>query len=97
MAKDILAHYGCGPLQFSGAHDGLYERHLLFDEAIDPRDASHRDRYEAFARAVRDVLAQRWVATHAAPHAWNAANMTSVSDALLKTVPPLARTALSSK
>jgi glycogen phosphorylase len=66
MAKDILAHYGCGPLQFSGAHDGLYERHLLFDEAIDPRDASHRDRYEAFARAVRDVLARRWVATHAA-------------------------------
>jgi starch phosphorylase len=43
----------------------LYERHLLFDDAIDPGSAGHRDRFEAFARSVRDRLAQRWVATHA--------------------------------
>ena len=43
----------------------LYERHLLFDDAIDPGSAGHRDRFEAFARSVRDGLAQRWVATHA--------------------------------
>jgi starch phosphorylase len=65
-ATRLLTHYGCGPVQFSGTHDGLYERHLLFDDVIDPRQAGHRDRYEAFARAVRDVLAQRWVATRAA-------------------------------
>jgi starch phosphorylase len=65
-ATRLLTHYGCGPVQFSGAHDGLYERHLLFDDVIDPQYAGHRDRFEAFARAVRDVLAQRWVATRAA-------------------------------
>jgi starch phosphorylase len=65
-AARLFTHYGCGPVQFSGAHDGLYERHLLFDDVIDPAQAGHRDRYEAFARSVRDVLAQRWVRTRAA-------------------------------
>jgi starch phosphorylase len=64
-ATRLRAQYGCGPVQFSGTHDGLYERHLLFDDAIDPAAAGHRERFEAVARSVRDVLAQRWVATHA--------------------------------
>jgi starch phosphorylase len=41
----------------------LYERHLLFDNAIDLAAASPRDRFEAFARSVRDILSQRWVLT----------------------------------
>jgi glycogen phosphorylase len=41
----------------------LYERHLLFDQVVDPQAASAHDRYEAFARSVRDVLSQRWVLT----------------------------------
>jgi len=41
----------------------LYEHHLVFDKATDPTVASARERFEAFARSVRDVLARRWVRT----------------------------------
>ncbi len=30
---EILKHYGCGPVKFTG-DDGLYERHLIFDKVI---------------------------------------------------------------
>ena len=60
---DSLARYGCGPVQFSGTDEALYERHLLFDNVVDPAAVSERDRYEAAARSVRDVLSQRWVRT----------------------------------
>ena len=40
-----------------------YDRHLLFDKAADPDTASARDQFEAFARSVRDVLAERWALT----------------------------------
>jgi glycogen phosphorylase len=42
-----------------------YESHLLLDKAANPAAASARDRFEAFARAVRDVLAERWALTTA--------------------------------
>jgi starch phosphorylase len=67
MTGDALAtlrkQYGCGPVEFSGTDEALYERHLIFDNVIDPRAAGPRERYEAFARSVRDVLSQRWVHT----------------------------------
>ena len=59
----LLDQYGCGPVQFSGNDDALYERHLVFDDVVDVADAGPRERYEAFARSVRDVLSQRWIAT----------------------------------
>ena len=59
----LLARYGCGPVQFAGTENAFYERHLLFDRAIDPRAATLRDQFEAFARSVRDVLAPRWALT----------------------------------
>lgn len=59
----ILEQYGCGPIQFTGAGDALYERHLLFDSLIDPAAVGPRERYEAIARSVRDVLSQRWLRT----------------------------------
>ena len=59
----LLDQYGCGPIRFSGNQDALYERHLLFDDVIDPVDAGARDQFEAVARSVRDVLSQRWVQT----------------------------------
>ncbi|HSV08030.1 MAG TPA: glycogen/starch/alpha-glucan family phosphorylase, partial [Candidatus Binatus sp.] len=62
-ATELLRRYGCGPVHFSGAGDGLYERHLVFDSVLDPSAAGARERFEAFARAVRDVLSQRWVRT----------------------------------
>jgi starch phosphorylase len=59
----LLRQYGCGPVQFTGADHALYERHLLFDNVVDPAAVGSRERFEAVARSVRDVLSQRWVRT----------------------------------
>ena len=59
----LLDQYGCGPVEFTGADDALYERRLVFDHVIDPSDAGPREQFEAAASALRDVLAQRWVKT----------------------------------
>src|SRR5215472_17862439 len=59
----LLRQYGCGPIHFTGAADALYERHLFFDNVVDPSAAGVRERYEAVAHSVRDVLSQRWVRT----------------------------------
>jgi starch phosphorylase len=58
-----LEQYGCGPIQLTGKHNGLYERHLLFDNVMERTAADSRDRFEAFAHSVRDILSQRWLAT----------------------------------
>ncbi len=59
----LREQYGCGPVKLTGADDALYERHLFFDNVIGPTTVGARDRFEAFARSVRDVLSQRWVRT----------------------------------
>lgn len=59
----ILEQYGCGPIRFTGTDDALYERHLIFDTVADLKAAGPRERFEACARSVRDVLTQRWVRT----------------------------------
>jgi len=56
----LFDQYGCGPIQFSGTENAVYERHLFFDNVIALAAASPRDRFEAFARSVRDILSQRW-------------------------------------
>src|SRR5215469_16220210 len=61
--KKLVTKYGCGPVQFSGTDEALYERHLLFDSGVDLTAATARDRFEALARSVRDVLSQRWLLT----------------------------------
>jgi glycogen phosphorylase len=61
--SDLLRQYGLGPIPFVGTENALYERHLVFDRAIDPKVASARERFEAFSHSVRDVLADRWVKT----------------------------------
>ena len=60
---DLRQRYGCGPVEFAGSHNSLYERHLLFDHVVDLQAARAYDRYDAFARSVRDILSQRWVLT----------------------------------
>src|SRR5690242_19463928 len=60
---ELLEQYGCGPIRFTGTNDALYERHLLFDNVVDLAAVGTRERYEALARSVRDVLSQRWVRT----------------------------------
>src|SRR5689334_16252613 len=65
-ADDLAAlakQYGCGPVAFSGNGDALYDRHLLFDNVLDPGALGPRERFEAFARSVRDILSQRWLRT----------------------------------
>src|SRR5262245_47330252 len=59
----LLRQYGCGPIEFTGTDNALYERHLVFDHVMDLTAAGPRERFEAFARSVRDVLSQRWVRT----------------------------------
>jgi starch phosphorylase len=59
----LLRQYGCGEIQLSGSDDALYDRHLVFDNVIHLAGAGPRERFEAFARAVRDVLSQRWLLT----------------------------------
>ena len=61
--QDLLRQYGCGPIQFSGTNDALYERHLLFDDIVAPTAAGVREQFEAAARSARDILSQRWVRT----------------------------------
>jgi len=61
--SDLLQQYGGNLIRFSGTEGALYDRHLIFDRAIDPKVASARERFEAFAHSVRDVLSQRWVQT----------------------------------
>jgi len=71
-APELLQHYCGDSLQFAGTENALYDRHLIFDRAIDPKVASPRERFEAFAHSVRDVLAQRWVKTKATYERQNA-------------------------
>jgi glycogen phosphorylase len=62
LAK-LRRQYGCGPVELTGTDDALYGRHLVFDYVLCPADVGPRERFEAFARSVRDVLSQRWVLT----------------------------------
>jgi glycogen phosphorylase len=62
LAK-LRQQYGCGPVELTGTDDALYERHLVFDYVLRPAAVGPRERFEAFARSVRDVLSQRWVLT----------------------------------
>ena len=61
--SELLRQYGCGPIPFVGTENAFYDRHLIFDRVIDPEVAMARERFEAFAHSVRDILAQRWVLT----------------------------------
>src|SRR5215471_4534380 len=59
----LIERYGCGPVQFTGTNDALYERHLVFDNVMDAAAIGDRERFEALAHSVRDVLSQRWIRT----------------------------------
>jgi glycogen phosphorylase len=61
----LLQLYDCGPVTFSGDPNASYERHLVFDHIIEPQAANLRERFEAVACALRDLLVQRWLKTDA--------------------------------
>src|SRR5712675_2106275 len=59
----LRSQYGSGQVDLAGTESSLYERHLVFDNVIDLAAAGPRERFEAIARSVRDVLSQRWIKT----------------------------------
>ena len=63
-AAALLKSYAISAALFSGAPDALYERHLKYDNIVEPETANTRERYKAAARAVRDILSDRWLRTH---------------------------------
>ncbi len=62
LAK-LIQQYGCGPVRFTGSDEALYERHLVFDNVTEMNAIGARERFEAIAHSVRDVLSQRWIHT----------------------------------
>jgi starch phosphorylase len=60
---EIVKQYECGTLPFIGKPDASYERHLVFDHVIDPKKAGTRERFEALACSLCDLLTQRWLKT----------------------------------
>jgi starch phosphorylase len=63
-AAALLKSYAISAALFSGSPDALYERHLKYDNIVEPETANTRERYKAAARAVRDILSDRWLRAH---------------------------------
>jgi starch phosphorylase len=61
--RSLIDRFNCGHAEFSGTDDALYERHLTFDHVVPVASTTMRDKFEAFARSIRDVLSQRWLRT----------------------------------
>jgi glycogen phosphorylase len=67
LVSERLKQYECGPLSFSGKADTeSYDRHVVFDHVVSLEDATQRERFEAVARSLRDLLTQRWLLTRQA-------------------------------
>jgi glycogen phosphorylase len=61
----LLARYECGPVEFRGTPNASYERRLVLDHVVRPEQSDPRQRFEAVAWALRDLLSQRWLRTDA--------------------------------
>ena len=61
--QSLLARYDCGPVKLSGDSNAFYERHVTFDQVVAETETTDRDKFEAIARSVRDMLSQRWLKT----------------------------------
>src|SRR5262245_32864124 len=63
-APKSLKQYECGEFHFTGkAKNDHYDRHVVFDHVVSLENASQRERFEAVARSLRDLLTQRWLLT----------------------------------
>jgi starch phosphorylase len=60
---DILKPYECGMVPLERDQDAAYRRHLAFDHMVEPEASSARQKFQALARTIRDLLAQRWLKT----------------------------------
>jgi starch phosphorylase len=59
---EILKRYS-GPVSLPRDPSAAFRRHVVFDHVVDPEEATKRQRFWALGRAVRDLLAQRWLKT----------------------------------
>jgi len=59
----VLERLNSGRIKFAGGANALYERHLTFDHVTSVEAATPRDRFEAVAWSVRDLLSERWLRT----------------------------------
>jgi len=59
--KDLLARYEGEGFKFPNRD--YYDRHVVFDHVVRMTGASQRERFEAVALTLRDVLSQRWLHT----------------------------------
>jgi glycogen phosphorylase len=62
-ANGNLQHRGADSQSVDSA-SGLYVRHLEYDGVVDPAAVDARERFEAIARSVRDILSWRWIETN---------------------------------
>jgi starch phosphorylase len=60
---EILQKYECAAVSFAGGPTASYERHLVFDNIVQPEAANPRERFHALARSLRDLLTWRWLRT----------------------------------
>ena len=72
QTQEKLKQYECGGFRLTEqmAQDS-YDRHLIFDHVVDSDKATHRERFEAVARSLRDLLTQRWLLTQNTYHKEN--------------------------
>lgn len=61
-STDKIEQYECGPLRLRGFEH--YDRRLMFGHAVSMEQASQRERFEALAWVLRDLLTQRWLLTN---------------------------------
>ncbi len=59
---DLLARYECDGFRFPDRD--YYDRHVVFGHVVPMGKATQRERFEAVARTLRDLLAQRWIKTN---------------------------------
>jgi starch phosphorylase len=61
--QSTVERFDCGPVKLSGDSNAFYERHIAFDHVVAESETTDRDKFEAIARSVRDMLSQRWLNT----------------------------------
>jgi starch phosphorylase len=62
-ASDVALERRLERLGLTGKEDSWTDRYLLCEHLIDPATALPRQRFEAIARFIRDLIAHRWVKT----------------------------------
>jgi starch phosphorylase len=68
ILSEAASKFTIAPTQIANTLHDFYQRHLLFDNGVDPAVTNVREQYEAFARSVREILSQRWVLTNRTYH-----------------------------